>query len=213
MASQKKVPKRIQNKERTKKAILKAALALFKKQGFHKATTKQISQRAKIAEGTLFNYFKSKEDLALYFFEKEIEHIVDTFKKDQSLQEGSLEEQLFSIVYRQLEYIAPYEDFISAAIVQGFNPQSRLNPFSLDSQRITLDYMNFIRQVLAKAEERGEIPALGDIGPYLVWFFYIGVVLYWLNDRSEDKEKTLSFIDRGITLGVSLLRRGGAWQW
>ena len=62
--------KRVENKTRTKEQILEAALKLFRKHGMEGTTTKQISQKAGIAEGTLFNYFKTKEDLALFFFQK-----------------------------------------------------------------------------------------------------------------------------------------------
>ena len=58
--------KRAENKEKTRRAILEAALGLFAQKGFYQTTTKAISRKARIAEGTLFNYFETKEDLALY---------------------------------------------------------------------------------------------------------------------------------------------------
>ncbi len=45
--------------------ILDAAAGLFARQGFHKTTTKQIAAEAGVAEGTIYNYFSSKEDLLL----------------------------------------------------------------------------------------------------------------------------------------------------
>jgi cytidyltransferase-like protein len=69
--------KRAENKEKTRRAILQAALDLFALKGFYQTTTKAISRKARIAEGTLFNYFETKEDLALYFFEQELAGIVD----------------------------------------------------------------------------------------------------------------------------------------
>src|SRR6185437_16787289 len=105
--------KREQNKERTKERILAAALELFNKQGLE-ATTKQISRKAGIAEGTLFNYFKTKEDLALFFFQKETHDLIEWFESQSRLRKAPLAEKLFAIIHRQLEYIAPYEDFIGA---------------------------------------------------------------------------------------------------
>ena len=67
---------RLQKKEKTKRAILKAALELFAAKGFYATTTKAISKKARIAEGTLFNYFETKEDLALYFFEEELSGVM-----------------------------------------------------------------------------------------------------------------------------------------
>src|SRR6185503_21325787 len=77
--------KRDKNKERTKEQILDAALQLFRKHGLDGTTTRQISKRAGIAEGTLFNYFKTKEDLALYFFQKETEDLIQWFEGEKRL--------------------------------------------------------------------------------------------------------------------------------
>lgn len=43
--------------------ILTAALELFVQQGFHHTSTRQIAQAAGVAEGSIFNYFPSKQDL------------------------------------------------------------------------------------------------------------------------------------------------------
>jgi AcrR family transcriptional regulator len=43
--------------------ILDAAARLFAMKGFHRTTTKEIADAADIAEGTLYNYFESKNDL------------------------------------------------------------------------------------------------------------------------------------------------------
>lgn len=49
--------------ETTKNKILKAALALFVKQGIERTTTAEITQKVGIAEGTLFAHFKTKQVL------------------------------------------------------------------------------------------------------------------------------------------------------
>ncbi len=77
--------KRDENKAETKKRILAAALDLFSKKGFYQTTTKEISTKAKIAEGTLFNYFKTKEDLALYFFELEVDGLIKWYGAEERL--------------------------------------------------------------------------------------------------------------------------------
>src|ERR1041385_9428237 len=102
---------REQKKESTRQAILRAALALFAQKGFYRTTTKAISQKARIAEGTLFNYFETKEDLALYFFEQELGGVIDWFSREMRIRDASLPEKLFSIIHRFLDRIEPYEEF------------------------------------------------------------------------------------------------------
>ncbi|MFQ5886708.1 MAG: TetR/AcrR family transcriptional regulator [Anaerolineae bacterium] len=45
--------------------ILEAAAQVFAQKGYHAATTKEIAAQAGVSEGTIYNYFQSKEDLLL----------------------------------------------------------------------------------------------------------------------------------------------------
>jgi AcrR family transcriptional regulator len=204
--------KRERNKEQTKERILKAALELFKEKGLERTTTKEISKRSGIAEGTLFNYFKTKEDLALYFFQKETEDLIRWFRADARLRKAPLAEKLFAIIHRQLEYIEPYEDFIGAVFYRSLQPTSTLSPLSFASQELRLKYLRFIREILAEAEEKEELPRVGDLGAYAVGLFYLGVVAFWLQDGSRRKQKTLALLDRALNFGAQVLRKG-SWEW
>lgn len=59
--------KRLARRERQMAArleqILDAAAHLFAERGFHRTTTKDIAEAADVAEGTLYNYFETKNDL------------------------------------------------------------------------------------------------------------------------------------------------------
>jgi len=59
-------------KEKEQK-IMNASLKLFVEQGFHGTSTAEIAKTAEVATGTLFHYFKTKEDLInhLYLYSKE----------------------------------------------------------------------------------------------------------------------------------------------
>src|SRR5947207_12451306 len=65
--------RRAQSKQAIRERIVTAALNLFQTKGFDATTTKQFARKARIAEGTVFNYFRTKEDIALYFFEEEVD--------------------------------------------------------------------------------------------------------------------------------------------
>lgn len=45
--------------------ILDAAMDVFAAKGFHRATTREIAAAAGVAEGTIYNYFSSKDDLLI----------------------------------------------------------------------------------------------------------------------------------------------------
>src|SRR4026209_2598118 len=171
--------KRVENKEKTKRAILQAALQLFAEKGFYRTTTKTISRKAGIAEGTLFNYFETKEELALYFFEESLSEIIQWFEHDRHMKRAALPEKLFGIIEHLLDSLAPYEEFIGAVYLRSLAPASKLGPFSLQSQEQNLRYLRFIRDVLAEAEEAGEIPGVGDLGAHAFGVFQLAMISYW----------------------------------
>ncbi len=77
-------------KEKEQK-ILDAALILFVERGFHGTSTAEIAKTAGVATGTLFHYFKTKEDLinSLYLYTKESMYteITAHFEDKNSLKE------------------------------------------------------------------------------------------------------------------------------
>jgi AcrR family transcriptional regulator len=48
--------------------ILEASLELFVNEGFHGASTASIANKARVANGTLFHYFASKEELVIELY-------------------------------------------------------------------------------------------------------------------------------------------------
>ncbi|WP_225731987.1 MULTISPECIES: TetR/AcrR family transcriptional regulator [unclassified Nocardia] len=50
-------------KERTRRALMRAAYQLFAEKGYDKTTTTEIARAAEVSPGTFFNYFATKEDL------------------------------------------------------------------------------------------------------------------------------------------------------
>jgi AcrR family transcriptional regulator len=204
--------KRVENMEKTRKAILREALKLFAAKGFYATTTKAISRKAGIAEGTLFNYFETKEDLALYFFQQELFEVMEWYAADRRMKKAALAEKFFAIVQRFLERLEPYQEFIGAVYLRALAPSSKLSAWSLEAREHNLRYMRFIRGILAEAEATGEIPEVGDFGAHAFGVFHLAMTTHWLQDCSPGKEQTLALLDRCLKLGTHFLKKG-VWTW
>jgi AcrR family transcriptional regulator len=187
-----------------KDRIVASALALFQTKGFDETTTRAIAKKAGVAEGTVFNYFPTKEDIALHFFGLELDHAIATVQDNPRLAKAPLEEKLFALVQAQLEYLAPYERFIGAAVVHALRPTSRLGPFSTGSQLLHLRYVEFVERLMNDSLPRRGGTTLKLFGPRAFWLYYLGILLFWLHDTSADKQDTLAFLDRSLTIGVRL---------
>src|SRR4051812_31026258 len=55
--------------------ILDAAIKVFAAEGFYNAKVSQIAQAAGVADGTIYLYFKSKDDLLIQLFEDRMERV------------------------------------------------------------------------------------------------------------------------------------------
>jgi AcrR family transcriptional regulator len=202
------VGRRAQNKEAIRKRIVTAALNLFQTKGFDATTTKAIARKAGIAEGTVFNYFKSKEDIALYFFEQEVDQAIATVRENPRLRKAPLEEKLFTLVHSQLEFLAPHERFIGAAFIHALRPASPLGIFSHRAQELRHRYVGFVQELFEESLPKKQQSPLTWLAPDVFWIFYLGALLYWLHDSSPGKQNTLAFLDRSLTVGVSMLKQG-----
>ncbi len=131
-------------------------------------------------------------------------------RRERRLQRAALPEKLFAIHIHPaaLKHTEPYEDFIGAVFCRSLQPTSTLSPLSFESQELRLKYLRFIREILADAEEKEEIPRVGALGAYAVGLFYMGIVTHWLQDRSRGKQKTLAVLDRALSIGTQVLKKG-----
>lgn len=198
--------RRAQTKEAIRKRIVAAALTLFQTNGFDATTTKAIARKAKVAEGTVFNYFKTKEDIALFFFEEEVDHAIAEVRGNSRLNKAPLEEKLFALIHSQLEFLAPHERFIGAAFIHALRPASALGMFSHRAQALRHRYVAFVQELFETSLPKQS--PLVWLAPDVFWIFYLGVLLYWLNDTSPGKQNTLAFLDRSLSIGVAALKQG-----
>ena len=60
---EKKLSRREREKQRQRKDMLAAAVKLFSEKGYHNASMQEIAEEAEFAVGTLYKFFKNKEDM------------------------------------------------------------------------------------------------------------------------------------------------------
>lgn len=73
---------REKRKERKKDQIVRAAIKLYAKKGFDKTTVEEITLKANVATGTFYTYFKEKNDVFLYFWEKMVTKSMKEFYQE-----------------------------------------------------------------------------------------------------------------------------------
>ena len=74
-------------KEDKRRAILDAAMGVFSRKGYHAASIQEIAEEAGVAKGSVYLYFKSKDELALFALQHACEQIAQRVK-EAALERG-----------------------------------------------------------------------------------------------------------------------------
>jgi AcrR family transcriptional regulator len=182
-------------KKATRRKLLDAARELFTAQGFEAAATRDIARAAGTASGTLFNYFPSKEAIAVALVGEALEAArADFLKRDQPT---SLNEQLFALVAAQLRRLKPSRSFVRAALDTAATPVG---------ETLRRDQLEFVEERIVAA---GLAERLSPIALQLYWTVYTGVLAFWATDASPHQEDTLALLDQSFNMFVRWLKEGG----
>ena len=100
------------------KEILAAALKLFVEFGFHGTPTSKIAKEAGVANGTLFHYFKTKEDLIVALYNG-IKEKLNAYLLTQIDDQETLEIKMKVIYAKSLEWALVHRD--EFYFIQQFN--------------------------------------------------------------------------------------------
>src|SRR5438067_11510326 len=76
-----------QSDKRTR--IMDAAIKVFAERGFHSATVAEIARAAGVADGTIYLYFKSKDDLLLRLFDEKMTSLLEEARADLERESGA----------------------------------------------------------------------------------------------------------------------------
>ena len=187
----------------TRGKILDAALQLFRDQGFEATTMREIAERAGVATGAAYYYFDSKDAIVLAFYDQAQKDM--TPRLEDVLAGGKdLTERLRGILRVKLEYIEPSRRFLGALSVHT-DPNHPLSPFSAQTREIRENDMRFFERALEGSRVR--VPDdLRAYLPRLLWMYQMGMILFWINDRSAGQKKTQTLIGKSLEVVVRLIK-------
>jgi len=196
-------------KVQRRQEILHAARKVFSSKGFNSATIEEIALEAELSPGTLYLYFKNKEELHTFLSIEILKHLADEIQKVVK-QEISVEDKIEK--FRDV-FIDVY-DYDSNILINLFHLQSGETLQNLSEEVIqeikiysSLAHgaiIDVIRQGIDQGIFIDEHPvALADI----LWASYSGIVLWvdskrLLNDEKDFVKSTLKTAFKVISQGM-----------
>lgn len=177
--------------------IFHRVVSVFVKKGFHETSMREIAESAGLGKSTLYDYFKTKDEILLYFFEDQIVELTEAAQKI-ALQNLPADERLRQVMKTHLEFLQANK--------------SLFMKLSLEAQRLKLEsqkeiqkkrhaYQDLIRSLIEEGIREG---AFRKVDPLLAARMLINTlvpVVYTsrpTGTAQEMMEETMDIFFKGI---------------
>jgi TetR/AcrR family fatty acid metabolism transcriptional regulator len=165
--------------------IIDAATEVFAAKGFHSARISDIARLAGVADGTIYLYFKNKEDLLLSIFEEKMEVLLEELR--QALDGVDAPVERMRIYARQhFTHLERYP-----ALAQVFQVELRQShKFIHDYRPEKLwEYLAVFGDIIREGQAVGAIRK--DVDPFLAQWAFFGALdelsIQWVVSRKRKR--------------------------
>ena len=134
-----------------REAILRAAGKVFARNGYFNSKVSDIASEAGIADGTVYLYFKSKEEILHSFFDRAMEDFIAEGKREIENIEKA-DEKLRRIAHLHLEKLGADRDLAIVFQVELRGSTKFMQEFSAAG---FAEYLEIIRQTIAEGQTQG----------------------------------------------------------
>jgi AcrR family transcriptional regulator len=188
---------------RTRATIIDAALRLFRERGFEATTMRAVAGEAGVSVGNAYYYFASKEELIQGFYDRaQVEHAAAA----QPILDGTsdLTDRIAGVIEAWVTTMEPYRPFAGKFFKTAAEPTSPLSPFSAESSPARAAAIELWREVLEGSDARVPRRLRSEL-PELLWLYFMGIVLFWVHDPTEEATATRDVVRTSAPLIVQAI--------
>ncbi len=131
--------------------ILKAAVKVFAKNGFYATRVSEIAKAAGVADGTIYLYFKNKDDVLISIFEDGIQRLL-AILRDVAASDEPVERRITRIIELQLGLLEDQRD-LAEVITVNLRQSSRL--LKQYAAPLFMEYIEVLAGVIDEGQKGG----------------------------------------------------------
>ncbi len=150
--------------------ILEAAVKVFAEQGFFQSTVSQIAKEAGVADGTIYLYFKNKEDILVQFFSYKARQVFARFREEVDAADTAVD-KLRNLIHRHLE---EFQNDRNMATVYRAETHQNIRLVEEQIKEMSKMYLDIVSEIVEQGQEEGVIRR--DLYLGLVKRFILGAV-------------------------------------
>ena len=160
-------------------------MKVFSRQGFYQSTVAQIAREAGVADGTIYLYFKNKDDILVQFFSYRTKQVFERFRAEVNKSDNSLD-KLRNLIRRHLTEFQRDRDMAVVYQVET-HQNSRLAEDQI--REMSQMYQDLVSEIVETGQQEDSIRK--DLYVGLVKRFILGavdeVINTWLHsDKNYD---------------------------
>jgi TetR/AcrR family fatty acid metabolism transcriptional regulator len=157
--------------------ILKAAIRVFARKGFYSTRVSEIAKAAGVADGTIYLYFKNKDDVLISIFQDRISKLLEVLTQAVA-QKSSFEEKLLVVVDLQLGLLDGSRELAEVVTVNLRQSSRLLKQFGAP---LFGKYLETLARVFEEGQEHGTVRK--DVSPRVLaralWGALDAIALGW----------------------------------
>src|SRR5690242_20725898 len=142
--------------------ILDAAVKVFAHEGFYNAKVSRIAEEAGVADGTIYLYFKSKDDLLISLFEDRMEHINANLRHALASAPGAVQ-RLRTVIRLHLELVEQNRPMAEVICVELRQSSKFIREYANPK---FAEFLRLIAGTIVEGQARGELRA--DLDPPVI---------------------------------------------
>ncbi len=133
--------------------ILSAAVEVFSEKGFYNSRVSEIAQRANVADGTIYLYFKNKDDILITLFEEEFGQIVDELRSEMAKEKDPIQ-KIRCFIVGHFKIMAKRQQLVDVLGVEVRQSSKFMKEYV---NKPFIEYLNLIRASVIEGQESGLI--------------------------------------------------------
>ena len=178
--------------------ILEAAVKVFAEQGFFQSTVSQIAREAGVADGTIYLYFKNKDDILVQFFSYKTRQVFARFRVEVDGADNAVD-KLRNLVRRHLE---EFQNDRNMAMVYRAETHQNSRLVEAQIREMSKMYLDIVSEIIEQGQKEGVIRR--DLYLSLVKRFILGAVDEVINTwiHSDGKYDLVTMADPLVDLFI-----------
>lgn len=177
-------------------AIINAAAKVFARYGYHQTQVSKIAREAQVADGTIYLYFKSKEDILISLISERLGEMI-AVAEQRVAEEEDVEDKLKTLITLHFTYMAEDPDLAMVTQLELRQLELRqLNPLTSEKIfEVLKRHLRMIDHIVQTGMEQKVFRS--DLDPLLARYMIFGTldetITSWL--MKEQKFNLLSKVD------------------